>query len=304
MNLSTQKLQYLLEIESTRSISQAASNLYMAQPNLSRILREMEEQVGFQIFERFQSGVVPTVKGRVFLLRAKSILQDLLFIEQLQLSETPHTNLRICLPRSFTLIDLITKQLKEDPAVFSHDFSFEECGSLTALDRLESGTVDLAYLRYHPKFQNHIKMRAATNNLELITLPPLQYEVLLSENNILAGCEQLEPDMLHEQIRIACRSHHLPAQSVSKENCIYTNDRLTQLQLLKAIPDSYSWAEPLPDYFLADAKLVQIPCASIRHQYNNTLAFHTSPYSPDEFQKIVQYIKDTFIIGKSQKEKS
>ena len=47
MTLNTQQLLYLVEIERTRSISQAASNLYMGQPNLSRVLREMEAAVGF-----------------------------------------------------------------------------------------------------------------------------------------------------------------------------------------------------------------------------------------------------------------
>ena len=51
MTLNTQQLLYLVEIERTRSISQAASNLYMGQPNLSRVLRDMEAAVGFQIFE-------------------------------------------------------------------------------------------------------------------------------------------------------------------------------------------------------------------------------------------------------------
>ena len=50
--MNIQQLQYLIEIERTRSISQAAENLYMGQPNLSRILRDTEERVGFAIFER------------------------------------------------------------------------------------------------------------------------------------------------------------------------------------------------------------------------------------------------------------
>ena len=39
--MNIQQLEYLIEIERTRSISQAAANLYMGQPNLSRILREL-----------------------------------------------------------------------------------------------------------------------------------------------------------------------------------------------------------------------------------------------------------------------
>ena len=49
--MNTQHLQYIIEIERTRSISQAAENLFLGQPNLSRILHDLEESLGFRIFE-------------------------------------------------------------------------------------------------------------------------------------------------------------------------------------------------------------------------------------------------------------
>lgn len=40
---------YAIEVEQTRSITKAAENLYMAQPNLSKAIRELEETLGFPI---------------------------------------------------------------------------------------------------------------------------------------------------------------------------------------------------------------------------------------------------------------
>ena len=68
--MNTQHLQYIIEIERTRSISQAAENLFLGQPNLSRILRDMEESAGFAIFERTSKGVRPTERGALFLQHA------------------------------------------------------------------------------------------------------------------------------------------------------------------------------------------------------------------------------------------
>ena len=64
--MNTQHFQYIVEIERTRSISQAAKNLYLSQPNLSRVLHELEEQLGFAIFERTSRGVMPRIAGRCF----------------------------------------------------------------------------------------------------------------------------------------------------------------------------------------------------------------------------------------------
>ena len=61
--MNTQHLQYIIEIERTRSISQAAENLFIGQPNLSRILHDVEQMLGFRIFERSTRGVRPTTRG-------------------------------------------------------------------------------------------------------------------------------------------------------------------------------------------------------------------------------------------------
>lgn len=44
-------LRYAIEVEKTGSISQAADNLYMGQPNLSKAIKELEESVGITILK-------------------------------------------------------------------------------------------------------------------------------------------------------------------------------------------------------------------------------------------------------------
>jgi hypothetical protein len=54
---------YAIEIERTRSITKAAENLYMAQPNLSKAIKEVEETVGFSIFRKELQGGCSHPKG-------------------------------------------------------------------------------------------------------------------------------------------------------------------------------------------------------------------------------------------------
>ena len=64
--MNTIQFKYAIEVERTGSISQAAENLYMAQPNLSKAIRELEESLGFTVFERTPRGVRSnTVKPRL-----------------------------------------------------------------------------------------------------------------------------------------------------------------------------------------------------------------------------------------------
>ena len=44
--MNTLHFKYAVEVERTRSISQAAENLFMAQPNLSKVIKELEDSLG------------------------------------------------------------------------------------------------------------------------------------------------------------------------------------------------------------------------------------------------------------------
>ena len=76
-------LKYALEIERHRSISKAAEKLYVSQPFLSKAIKELESDIGVDIFNRTSRGVVPTKKGEIFLARAREIISDM---EELELS--------------------------------------------------------------------------------------------------------------------------------------------------------------------------------------------------------------------------
>ena len=75
--MNTLFFKYAIEVDRTRSITQAAENLFMAQPNLSKAIKETEEMLGYEIFARTSKGVAPTEKGAEFLKYARNIMKQL-----------------------------------------------------------------------------------------------------------------------------------------------------------------------------------------------------------------------------------
>ena len=65
MNLTD--LHYVVEIDKSGSISKAAKELYVAQPNLSKAIKHLEREFGISIFERSSKGVKATRERTVFL---------------------------------------------------------------------------------------------------------------------------------------------------------------------------------------------------------------------------------------------
>ena len=98
--MNTVALRYALEVNRTHSITKAAQNLYMGQPNLSRAIRELEKDLGITLFERTTKGVAPTEKGRLFLEKAETILSQLDELEkQYRFDAADSVHLSVAVPR-------------------------------------------------------------------------------------------------------------------------------------------------------------------------------------------------------------
>ena len=65
MNIT--ELRYLVAIMECGSVSAAAKRLYAAQPNVSKALKNLEEEYHLRIFERSSTGMIPTEQGRHFI---------------------------------------------------------------------------------------------------------------------------------------------------------------------------------------------------------------------------------------------
>jgi len=58
------------------NFGRAAEDLHLSQPSLSRLIKEVEEQLGVRIFKRTRTGVIVTDEGEVFLGRARDLLRE------------------------------------------------------------------------------------------------------------------------------------------------------------------------------------------------------------------------------------
>ena len=66
-----------VEVYRQGSLTKAAASLYIAQPNLSRSVSELEKSLGFPLFLRTKKGMLPTPEGERFLKEAETLLSRL-----------------------------------------------------------------------------------------------------------------------------------------------------------------------------------------------------------------------------------
>jgi DNA-binding transcriptional LysR family regulator len=68
-------LRYFVAVAEEENVSRAALKLHVSQPGLSRQIRDLEDEIGFQLFERSAKSLKLTAAGKVFLTEAKAVLQ-------------------------------------------------------------------------------------------------------------------------------------------------------------------------------------------------------------------------------------
>lgn len=74
--MTLQQLRYVIEIAESGSMNVAAKKLYLSQPSLSGAVKELESELGFDIFLRSNRGIVITPDGEDFLGYARQVLDQ------------------------------------------------------------------------------------------------------------------------------------------------------------------------------------------------------------------------------------
>src|SRR5260370_8407717 len=69
-------LRYFVAVGEEQHYGRAARRLRVAQPALSRQIQDLEEEIGFELFERLPRGVKLSAAGKLFLEDVRRILQE------------------------------------------------------------------------------------------------------------------------------------------------------------------------------------------------------------------------------------
>ena len=75
------QLKYVIATANSGSFREAARRLFVSQPALSSTIRELEEELDIQLFERTNKGIRVTEQGNEFLIYAKEAVSQYELIE-------------------------------------------------------------------------------------------------------------------------------------------------------------------------------------------------------------------------------
>lgn len=297
-------LKYAVEVAKAGSISKAAENLYIAQPHLSKAIRELEGSLGAAVFNRTSRGVVPTKKGEEFLRYARSILAQ---IEEMEALYKPVDGKKqrfdICVPRASYVSFAFTEFIKALDPEKDIDINYRETNSMRAINQVAEEVNNLAVIRYQTIYEPYFIRALEDRSLKfqpiwgfeyLALMPgahPLAHEDIIDFSQLSMYTEIIHGDLSVPALPVSEARHIAQACEAKKKIAVY--ERGSQFEILSRIPTTYMWVSPMPRDVLKCFSLVQKTCNMSKNEYKDVLIFRKGYHLSDEDLLFIDKLHET-----------
>lgn len=269
MNLTF--LRYAVEVEKTGSISLAARNLYLGQPNVSKAIKELETTLGITIFKRTPRGVLPTPKGEEFLHYAKAILSQIDELETMFKDESSErASFHIAVPRAAYITAAFADFAGRIDGDKGMDMTFNETSAMDAIDRVAQQEYNLGIIRYDTEYENHFLTILGDKGLVSKPIWEMDSLLLMSEDHPLAGASAIERKQLEGYVELVYGDKTIPflstadarrtAHTEAQKRHISIYEHSSQFELLGSVSGAYMWTSPVPARLLEMHHCVQRRC--------------------------------------------
>lgn len=287
-------LKYAVEVAKAGSLSRAADTLLIAQPNLSRSIKELESDLGITIFERSAKGMLLTLQGEEFIGYAKEILGHIDQVEMLYKDNRPiKSRFSISVPRASYISEAFT-EFSKAVDTDTYELFYKETNSKRAINNILDSDYTLGIIRYSQNYDAFFKALLAEKGLDCELVAEFSYKLIMSRDNPLAKKEHITFSDLQEYIEIAHADPYVPSLSLSKVvkeelpnnigRRIFVFERGSQMDLLSENINTFMWVSPTPDKILKRYGLIQVNCKENTKVYKDMLIYKKG-YSLTELDK-------------------
>ena len=261
-----QQLEYLERIVEAGSINEAAKRLFLTQPSLSNAVKELENEMGIQIFRRSSGGISLTAEGREFMTYSKQILDQVnLMNERYKNGQQRKQSFSVSAQHYAFVVHAFVELIKSVNAN-EYQFTLRETETQNIFNDLAQFKSELGIL-YTNGFNQKIMQRLfKENNLVFTPLFVAKPHIFVSRYNPLTSKSSVNlsdledfPYLSYEQGEV--NSFYFSEEilsTLSHKKSIKVSDRATIFNLMVGL-NGYTISSGIISSKLNDDKIVAIP---------------------------------------------
>ena len=261
--MTFQQNRYIHEIARCGSISKATRPHFVAQPYLSSLVKDLEGEIGIQIFTRTNRGVELTREGREFLGYVRPLIEQHDKILDMYRSGgvEPGVHFAVSTQRypfiTQSFVELIGEQTAD-----KYEYHIREVGMYRVIEDVYEGRSELGIIFISDMTERFIKRVLGSKGLEFHEIKRITPCVYFGEQHPMAAREAVQigemapyPYAIFEEddsISLDFSEEVVLYDFVPAKKVIYLTDRATMMNLL-AHSDAYSIGSGiLPPGYAAD----------------------------------------------------
>lgn len=242
MNL--EHMEYFVTVAQVGSINKAAHELFISQPHLGKILRDLEDELGVMLLQRTRRGVSLTAEGVEFMKHAQKMLAEFEEIRALKGGSSRDNSLEVSMTKFSHIMESFIAtvlQHKDDPE-FSHQLN--EGSPQDVIDDVYSNLSKVGVLHFDTQGRNRFLANLESKGLEYGFLAHVEPHILVAEDHpLIRAGKPVNLQTLsdygfvrysgqHEDFSNRIRSEQGVRNLNESKRIVYTHGRSTLLHLI------------------------------------------------------------------------
>lgn len=234
------QLRYAITVANASSMNEAARQLFISQPSLSAAIRDLEEEIGIELFRRTNRGIFLTPEGEEFIGYARQVA------EQYQLIESKYVN-KENIKKKFSVsmqhysfaVNAFVEMVKQF-GMDEYEFSVRETRTYDVIEDVKNFRSEIGILYLNDFNQKVLSKLFQEYGLEFHELLKCGIYVYLWKGHPLASKEEISLEELAEYPCLSFdqgnnNSFYFAEEVLSTyhyKRLIKANDRATMLNLM------------------------------------------------------------------------
>ena len=237
--MTLQQLKYALTIADCGSMNEAAKQLFISQPSLSETMKELETEIGLDIFLRSNRGIVITPEGEEFLGYARQVTEQFGLLQSKYIDKKVKEKFSVSTQHYTFAVKAFVETVKQI-GMEQYEFAVHETTTISVIENVKNFKSEIGVLYENDFNEKVLNKMFKENGLEFVELFSCDTFVYLWSGHPLAKQDVITMEELDEYPCLSFdqgknNSLYLAEEMKSSyeyRRLIKANDRATLLNLM------------------------------------------------------------------------
>lgn len=237
--MTLQQLKYALTIADCGSMNEAAKQLFISQPSLSETMKELETEIGLDIFLRSNRGIVITPEGEEFLGYARQVTEQFGLLQSKYIDKKVKEKFSVSTQHYTFAVEAFVETVKQI-GMEQYEFAVHETTTISVIENVKNFKSEIGVLYENDFNEKVLNKMFKENGLEFVELFSCDTFVYLWSGHPLAKQDVITMEELDEYPCLSFdqgknNSLYLAEEMKSTyeyRRLIKANDRATLLNLM------------------------------------------------------------------------